>query len=90
MARYLETAKRYNNLPVEILELIPEEKHEQAKPLIARLINAGFLGNPRAANGTIRLNYVNAMCSKIDVKCGLEERESENGRTYKALTVNGE
>jgi hypothetical protein len=92
MARYLETAKRYDNLPVELLALIPPEHKATGAEMIARLVNAGILGNPRACNGTIRLNYVSAVCKHLPIRCSLEEREVKpddptDTRTYKALVV---
>lgn len=92
MARYLETAARYNQLPVELLALIPEEHKDKGAELIARLVNAGMLGNPRPSQSTVRLNYVSAVCKHIPVICGLEERRVDtddptNTKTYKALTV---
>ena len=87
MAKYLEIAKQYDDLPPELLELVPDEHKERAAEIIARLVNAGFRGNPRAANGTIRLNYIRAMCRKIPVRCDLVEVEKENGYSFKALTV---
>ena len=92
MARYLETAARYNQLPVELLALVPPEHKAKAAELIARLVNAGMVGNPRPAQGTVRLNYVSAVCKHIPVKCGLQERrvnpnDPTDTRTYNALTV---
>ena len=86
MPRYMETAKRYEDLPQELLDLIPEEHHEVAYDKIARLVNAGMVGNPRPAQGTVRLNYVKAVCRHLPLRIWLEEREIKGSdRTYKAL-----
>lgn len=91
MARYLETAARYEDLPLQLLQFVPPEHHDEAVCIIARLVNAGVVSVPRSAQSTVRLNIVNRVCQKIPVKCGLEERaidptNPERG-TYKALTT---
>lgn len=92
MARYLETAARYNQIPVELLAMLPAEHKQKGAELIARLVNAGVLGNPRPANGTVRLNYVTAVCKHLPIRCSLEERkvnpdDPSCDKTYKALVV---
>lgn len=91
MARYLDIAKRYQNLPVRLLELVPSEHKEEAAEIAARLVNAGMVGCPRPAQGTVRLNYVSAVCKNLPIVCSLEERkinpDDPTSETYKALVV---
>lgn len=88
MARYLQTAARYSNLPAELMALVPVENHEKAAELIARLVNAGMVGNPRPPQSTVRINYVRAVCKDLPIICDLEERDKDYGDgTYKALVV---
>lgn len=92
MARYLETAARYDQIPVELLALIPPEHHATALDKMARLVNAGVLCNPRPANGTVRLRAVEAVMKHVPVAVGLVERDVNpddptDTRTYKALTT---
>ena len=92
MARYLQTAKRYQQLPTELLQLVPEEDRPRAAELIARLVNAGMVGAPRGVQSTVRLNYVSEVCKDLPIRCSLETKEVNpddlsDHRTYNALVV---
>lgn len=92
MARYLQTAKRYENLPGQLLDLVPDGDKQQAAEMIARLVNAGMVGCPRPPQSTVRLNYVRAVCKDLPVRLDLVDRRvnpdnPDDTRTYKALVV---
>lgn len=89
MAEYLRKAERYRSLCTDLMKLVPAENQLEAAKIAAKLVNAGMVGSPRAVQSTVRLNYVRAVCQDLPISCNLVETESESGRTFKALVVDG-
>jgi hypothetical protein len=88
MAQYIQTATKAQQSVTELLALIPAESQPAAACLIARVFNAGFLCNPRAARATIRETAVRTAMRNAPVKCRLVERPKDNGPgTYNALVT---
>ena len=92
MARYLQTAQRYQSCADEMYALLPPEHRERGAELIARLVNAGMVGCPRPPQTTVRLNYIKEVCKSLPIRGTMETRKvnpdsATDDRTYNALVV---
>lgn len=88
MARYLQVAADCRETINSLMELIPEDKHSQAAPLIAHIYNYGIRTAPRAVQSTVRYNAVQAACKDLPVHVSMRQKQDENtGRTFNVLEV---
>lgn len=92
MPRYLETAKKANDVALKLLELIPEASRPQASAFMAQLVNLGVRCNPRPAMSTVRLNAVRRAIQGLPVTVKMESVPIHNPRpggktSFNALVV---
>jgi hypothetical protein len=89
MARYLETAKKANDVAIKLMTLIPEASQPQAAAFMAQLVNLGVRCNPRACMATVRLNAVRRAIQGLPVKVRMEQvpNNRPGGKAFNALVV---
>lgn len=87
MARYLKIAADANTQIKKIVTNADSMSDEQLAIELAYLYNLGIRTNPRACQGTVRLNAVQSAIKGFKVSARLEKVVQPNGYSFNKLVL---